>query len=498
MATATLASRSLQAFTEFTFPGYRASWSHVLICKALDAIVEGTITRLMLMLPPRGGKSEVASRRLPAYILGKEPDAGVIACSYSADLSSRFNRDVQRIMDTDDYRLVFPDTRLASENVRTSSFGRYLRNNDIFEIVNHVGFYRSAGVGGGITGMGGRYAIVDDPVKNAEEAASPVYRAKVLEWYKSTLLTRLEPAGRVVLIMTRWHEDDLAGALLREASEGGEPWHVIRLPAISTGPDPVRPYDVRPAGEPLWPDQFPLEALQRIKTAIGSQQWEALYQQNPMTPGGRMVKAREWIATVDAAPACPQRCRYWDFAATAASGRNDPDYTVGLLLGRSDDGTFCVLDLVRARTTPRGVENLIVQTALRDGFGTCIAFEEEPGSSGKFVADSIVRRLLMGYNVHADKVSGSKTERARGWIAQAEAGNLKLVRATWNAELLDELEGFPTGRHDDICDGISGAFAQLVSNPMRFGSSTVDSIPRPSGGEEAFGRERYADPFAGL
>lgn len=498
MATATLAGRSLQAFTEFTFPGYRAAWFHALICKALDALVEGSVTRLMLMMPPRHGKSELTSRRLPAYILGRDPDASIIACSYSADLASRFNRDAQRIMDADDYRAVFPETRLASENVRSSSFGRYLRNSDIFEVVDHIGFYRAAGVGGGITGMGARYAVIDDPVKNAEEAASPVYRAKVLEWYKSTLLTRLEPAGRVLLTLTRWHEDDLGGALLREAKEGGEPWHVIRLPAIATGPDHERPYDTRPFGEPLWPDQFPLEALQRIKTAIGSYQWEALYQQNPMTPGGRMIKAREWIATVDAAPPCPQRCRYWDFAATAASGRNDPDYTVGLLLGRSDDGTFYVLDVVRTRTTPRGVETLVAQTAQRDGMGTRIAFEQEPGSSGAFVADSIVRRLLLGYNVHADKVSGSKTERARGWIAQAEAGNLKLVRATWNAELLDELEGFPTGRHDDICDGISGAFAQLVANPMRYGSSTVDSIPRAEGAEEVFGRDRYRDPFSGL
>lgn len=222
------------AFTTYTMPTYEVGWHHRAVCEALDDLYAGIITRLMISMPPRHGKSELVSRRFPSYILGRDPDAQVIATSYSADLASMMNRDVQRIMDSEEYARIFPETRLGASNIRSLAGGT-LRNSDIFEVVGHRGRYRSAGVGGGITGMGMQFGIIDDPFKNREEADSPTIREKVWDWYTSTFYTRLEKNARVLVTCTRWHEDDLSGRLLRLQEEDPEAdqWVEIRLPAIA-------------------------------------------------------------------------------------------------------------------------------------------------------------------------------------------------------------------------------------------------------------------------
>lgn len=192
-----LARSCLAAFVRYTMPGYKMGWVHEEICSELDAfladVVAGRSPRLMLTMPPRHGKSELASRRFPAYALGRYPDLSIISTSYAADLSSRMNRDVQRVIDSPEYRELFPGTALYGKNTRTIGDGSYLRNSDIFEVVGHAGCYRSAGVGGGITGMGGHIVIVDDPFKDRASADSPTIRQNVWDWYTSTLYTRLAP-----------------------------------------------------------------------------------------------------------------------------------------------------------------------------------------------------------------------------------------------------------------------------------------------------------------
>jgi len=178
----------------------------------LERFASGELKRLMVFMPPRHGKSQLVSRFLPAYIFSKNPNARVIACSYSADLASAMNRDVQRIMDGQEYREVFTEAQLNAKNVVTTQ--SWLRNSTVFEIVGKRGYYISAGIGGPITGKGGDFAIIDDPVKNAEEAQSPTIRRKHWEWFTSTLYTRLEKGGSILLTMTRWNEDDLAGQVV--------------------------------------------------------------------------------------------------------------------------------------------------------------------------------------------------------------------------------------------------------------------------------------------
>ena len=185
-----LARSNLGCFILATLPQYQMGWVHEWICAELEKFLADVMAkkspRLMLALSPRHGKSEIASRRFPAYAMGRYPDMNIIGTSYGADLASRMNRDIQRIMEAPEYIAAFPGSRLSGRNVRTG-IGSYLRNNDIFEIVGHKGGYRSAGVGGGITGMGCDIAIVDDPFKSRAEADSATVRQNVWEWFTSTL-----------------------------------------------------------------------------------------------------------------------------------------------------------------------------------------------------------------------------------------------------------------------------------------------------------------------
>jgi predicted phage terminase large subunit-like protein len=451
-------------FTEYTMPDYDTNWHHITLCERLDALVRGDITRLMVFMPPRHGKSELVSRRFPAYILGRDPNAHIIACSYGADLASRMNRDVQRIIDSAEYEQVFPQTRLFGANVRTVARGSYLRNSDIFEVVEYQGVYRSAGIGGGITGMGFSYGIIDDPIKNREEADSEVVREKVWEWFTSTFYTRQHKNARILITLTRWHEDDLGGRLLELASKdpSADQWSVLRLPAIADEDQPNSD-DPRTIGDPLWIDRFGLDMLSKIK-ATDHRQWEALYQQRPRALEGNFFQRAWFGAPVKAIPSGCTFVRYWDLASGESENN---DRTVGVLMARSQAGYYYVVDVVRGRWSAKDRNNTILQTAALDKqqYGHVkIAIEQPPGLS-KEPTDDLVRQLA-GYVVHADRVTKDKESRAQPLQAQAEAGNVKILDAKWNKPYLDVLCDFPTGKHDDDVDGTSGAFNQLAAVVM--------------------------------
>jgi hypothetical protein len=239
------------------------------MCRKIDDLLDGKIKRLIISCPPRFGKSEVVSRRLPAYVLGKNPDASIIACSYSADLAARMNRDVQRIIDSPEYADLFPESRLNEANIRTVAQGTFLRNSDLFEIVGHTGVYRSCGIGGGITGMDfNSIGIIDDPIKNREEAESPTIRNKIWEWYTDTFYTRRENDAPILVTQTRWHEDDIIGRLLESSkNEDADQWEVVSLPAMSEEERPA--YDIRTGpNQALWPGRYDVERLNQIRATV--------------------------------------------------------------------------------------------------------------------------------------------------------------------------------------------------------------------------------------
>jgi len=456
-AVAPISVADLLDFTISTKPDYQVNWHHRVLCEWLDRFVAGECKRLIVCMPPRHGKSELVSRRLPAYILGRKPDARIIACSYSADLAQRMNRDVQRIMDDEKYTAVFPGTRLFGKNIRTIADGSWLRNSDIFEIVNHSGTYRSAGVGGGIGGMGFDYGIVDDPIKNREEADSPRYRDKVWDWWQSTFYTRAEKNAGILLTTTRWHINDVMGRILESAD--ADDWKIISFPAvcdtIGAADDP------REIGDPLWIDKYDQTALDKIKAAIGQYQWASLYQQRPRPREGGMFK-ESWLTIADAVPMGATRVRWWDKAATQGGG----DYTAGVLLANAN-GTIYIEDVVRGQWSSGERDQIIKLTADKDtvkyGAGNVGQWgEQEPGSGGKDSAASFVR-LLAGHTVHTEPTTGSKISAIDPLAAQAEAGNVRVLRAKWTPEFISEALDFPDGKHDDQIECAGRAFSKLVT-----------------------------------
>jgi predicted phage terminase large subunit-like protein len=397
------------------------------------------------------------SRRLPAYILGKYPDDSVISASYTADLAAMMNRDVQRIIDSDTYPLVFPETTLFHSNVRTISQDSYLRNSDIFEIVGHRGYYKSAGVGGAITGMGCKWGIIDDPIKNRAEAESETYRKALWEWYTSTFYTRLEKDARILITLTRWHEDDLAGRLLALAKDNpqADQWVVFSLPAIAE--EKRNPCDPRKPGEVLWPAKYPLGEVLKTKVNVGSYEWFALYQQRPSSPSGNILN-RSWWKSYRQPPAkFDIIIQSWDCAFKDTSSS---DYVVGQIWGKIGADKY-LLDQVRARmdfpTTLAAIRNLSAKWQM------ALAKLVEDKANGTAVIATLKREIPGLIPVEPE---GGKVVRARAVSPDIEAGNVYLPEgADWVSDFIEECAKFPNGTFDDQVDAMTQALNRLNTAP---------------------------------
>jgi predicted phage terminase large subunit-like protein len=450
-----IARRSLLTFTSYTFQDYEINWHHRVLAHTLDRVLSGELRRVICLMPPQNGKSELVSRRFPAYAFGRRPDVRIVACSYSASLAQDMSRDVQKVMDTPEYKVLFPDTRLASpRDIEVKTQGQ-------FQIVGRRGHYVAAGVDGPITGKSADIGIVDDPFKNRAEADSETYRDNVWNWFTSTFATRqFGGDGAIIVVLTRWHEDDLAGRLLKMSRENpeAEQWTVVEFPAISEGP---LPHDPRQVGEALWPAKYSLEELRKRRITMGAYDWSSLYQQRPAPVGGGLFR-REWFKVVEALPAqVARRVRGWDTAGTEGGG----DHTVGVKISEAAS-MFYVEDVVRGQWGPGGVDKNIKLTAALDGKACGQREEKEGGSAGVAVVAARVKALA-GYDYAGVQISGSKVTRCKPFRAQCEAGNVYLLRGAWNEAYIQELCGFPTATHDDQVDGSSCAFNSLLLEPVQ-------------------------------
>lgn len=401
--------------------------------------------RLLLFAPPRHGKSVLSSHYYPAWYLLTHPDRRVILSSYEADFAAQWGRKVRDTVSR--WGPVF------GVKVRSDS-----KAANRWEIESFGGGMQTAGAGGPILGKGADLFIIDDPTKNAESALSVVHRQKLWDWYLTTARSRLEPGASVVVTQQRWHTEDLGGRLAKE--EAGK-WRVESLKAIAEEGDVLG----RRVGEALWPERYSAAYLEELRRT--SPIWfAAQYQQRPIDLEGGFFRGLERVRVFEVAPVADffaRRVRSWDLAATEAQSGADPDWTVGVLMGKHGDGTFWVLDVVRERLGPQGVRQLIRQTAERDGREVPIRLEREGGASGKIAALSIITQDLAGFSAVAVRVKGSKAERAEPWGAQIEAGNVRIVRNSVTSALLDEHRAFPSGAHDDMVDACSQGFAYLAS-----------------------------------
>ena len=455
-----LARQSLLGFILYTFKGYKAGWVHEEICQKLDDFLDAVrrkeSPRLMLTMPPRSGKTEIVSRRFPAYVFGRYPDTSIIATSYAADLASRNNRDVQKIMDDIPYGEIFPQSRLYGKNIRSNVQGTYLRNSDIFEVVGHKGVYKSAGIGGGITGMGGDILIVDDVFKDRSEADSPTIRNKVYNWYTSTLYTRLSPGGGILIIMTRWHTDDLCGRLL-EKDKDAKKWEVIEYPAIATHDEPHRK-----KGEALHPERYDLKELLQIKSDIGSRDWEALYQQKPTVDGGTVFK-KEWFKYWNVLPSrFDTVITSWDMTFKGTDGT---DYVVGQVWGRK--GADCYLiDQIRKRMS--FTETLHEFIKLSNKYPKALKKLVEDKANGSAVIDTLKNTVQGITPIEPD---GGKVSRAYAVTPMLEAGNVYIpspLVCPWIEDYITELINFPVVAHDDQVDATTQALRELQQHkPIR-------------------------------
>lgn len=440
-------------------PTFQQGWFNRIIAAELQQfyfdVMAGKQPRLIIQAPPRSGKSELFSRRFPAWAFGQNPNLQMIAASYSADLSSRMNRDVQRIIDSEEYAGVFPETSFSSNTSASINSQKNIRNSEIFEIAGYSGSYRSAGVGGGITGMGADIAIIDDPVKDAKEANSQTYRDSVWDWYTSTFYTRLSPKSGILLGMTRWHEDDLAGRLLADMKNGGDQWRVVSFPAIAEEDE-----QYRKEGDALHPERYDLTHLTKIKKAVGTQTWNALYQQRPSSKGGDVIK-RAWFKRYSVLPLMRRVIIAGD---TAQKVKQHNDFSVFIVAGIGIDGGLYVIDLIRGKWEAPELERKLedIWNKYRASHKAQSVYIEDK-SSGTGLIQSIQRKRnipIKGVQVDADKYT-----RVLGIQGFIESGYVFLPDgAEWVEDFLSECEKFTatdSHKHDDQVDTLTMAITEL-------------------------------------
>jgi len=513
MASRTLSKRRLLPFIERMNPRYMAGWVHEDICRRLerfsDDVEAGLSPRLMLLMPPRHGKSEIASKTFPAWHLGRFPDHEIIACSYNVGLAMGFSRKVQQLFDDPAYQTVF-EARLNPNHRAAEEWGVHGR----------LGGYVAAGVGGGITGKGAHVLIIDDPIKNAEEADSADIREKLWDWYGSTAYTRLAPGAGVLVIQTWWHDDDLAGKLQMAMASDPEAdqFEIIKYPALAEAAeflntetdeivrvittmtfDPVKSEIdpgvymallesearneavrlgldnaalrfLRPKGASLHEARYDVKKLKRIKAVIPPRFWSALYQQNPVPDDGSYFTKDQFKR----APMAPPHAlsdyvhvyQTWDFAI---SEKQQNDYTVGTVGIQDDLDQINVAEVVRFKSGDAFfIVNAILATAKR-WYHPSLILGFEDGQIFRSIEALLKKRMMeesffVPYEVLRPLTD--KMARARPLQGRMQQGRVFFnSQGEWYETVRNEMLRFPAGVHDDCVDSLAWLAQLIVGKP---------------------------------
>lgn len=394
--------------------------------------------------------------------MAHERNFSVVCTAHTQQLASRFGRRSRRIAEISGVPL--SRERSAVDDWETEDGCRY----------------RSVGVGGAIIGDGFHLLIVDDPHKNREEAESDTQRENVWEWFTQDLYGRQEPGAAIIVIMSRWHEDDLVGRLLTEFPDE---WTVVDLPALALENDPLG----RVPGQALCPDRYNEAALADRKRVHGEYHFLGQYQQRPTAKEGIFFKIAN-LEIVDALPAGMTLVRAWDKAASEGEG----DWTVGVKMGRHGD-TYYVVDVVRGQWSTDNRDKMIRLTAALDGQDVQILGPQDPGDAGKSSAEAFIKNLA-GYSVKTARVSGSKDVRADPLSSQVNASNVRLLKGAWNKPYTEEFRQFPLGKWDDQVDASSDAFNFLaLMDDIAFDdmeTQTMEEIQVPQTEQNSSGQVR--------
>ena len=462
----------LETYTARAFPAFQWWENARVLARRLEQVASGEIKRLIVFMPPRHGKSEMVSRMLPGYFLSKNPDKWVGLASYGAELAEELSEQARDNMLFAGFH-VNPKTK-AKNFWRTTGRG---------------GMW-AVGVAGATIGRGTHLAIIDDPIKNQEEANSETDRKKKKEWFESTLSSRLEKDAAIVIMQQRWHTDDLAGSILTKEQENYDAglrtqgWHIIDFSAIYgewdgdgwVEPPPRRDIpptctlepDWRKPGDALCEGRVPLEELLDKRDNMSLYYWSAMYQQRPVPREGALFK-EEWFDVIPVAPSQGKTIRFWDRAASTRG-----DWTVGTKIRKSPEGFYYILDVVRGRWRSGERDKIIANTAIEDGIEVKQFGEQEPGAAGKDSAKQFEAMMAdIGRSGKCAPASGDKEVRADPMASAAETGKVKLVEhphgKKWTQVWLDEVCVFPFGAHDDQVDSASGAFNKLSRKGWIYG-----------------------------
>lgn len=449
-----LSRRRLMNFVQYNYPTYQVNWHHKKIAEALERVEAGALRRLMIFTPPRHGKSELVSVQFPAWYFGRNPDRQMISASYSADLAHSFGRQVRNILHSPEYQRVFR-TRLSEDSTSKGSWA-----------TQGKGVYNAVGVGGSATGKGAHLLNIDDPIKNRQDADSEVIRQSVWDWYTSTARTRLMPGGAIVLTLTRWHDDDLAGRILKKQEEArlaGKPydeWEIIELPAIAVQDEPERRI-----GEALWEERYPLEELEKIKADIGVFDWNALYQCSPLDDSTREFKT-SYFKEIDKPIVDGLETNCFISIDTAVSQKASADFT-GIAINFVDKQNNWYLMTRKLKITPLELIDQLF-TLYERHRPTRIGIEKTIFLQAvKPFLDGEMRRRGIFLPIHElEHNQVNKETRIRSLLPRYQSGSVYHIKGECDA-LVDELIRFPKGVHDDVVDAV--AYLSQISSPARNG-----------------------------
>jgi predicted phage terminase large subunit-like protein len=438
---ATAARDNLLAYAIGHFRDYKTPLHLMLLAEKLMAVERGEIKRLAVFMPPRHGKSNLVSEVFPAWYLGRKPSHQVLFTTYGQDLADGFGRKVRNAVADPKHTRSFPASILSDDSQSAKRFN-----------TSAGGVYYAVGAGGAVTGRGADLMVIDDPLKNREEADSRLVRDKLWDWYASTAYTRLMPGGAIVLVQTRWHEDDLAGRILL----GHEHWDVINLPAIAEHGDMLG----RNVGQPLWPGQYDLPALENIRATIGEREFVALYQQRPSPLEGALFR-RDWIGRQVAPRSGTRIAMGVDLALSTKDGA---DYTALVVVARDEFGKIYVLDAVRERVDFPSALRLIRNMA--DKWNPKAIAIEQVAFQAVVVQELLRQTTLPIRGVTPDK---DKVTRAQPLALRYEQGLVHHAQLpSW---FEDELLAFPQSKHDDAVDALVYAYQAVMK------MSTYGDVP---------------------
>lgn len=435
--------RRRNVFIDYCDYVHRGNWRKTrhleYVCKRVQDVIDGKIKRLMVFLPPRHGKSMSITETLPSFFLGKNPDKRVIVSSYSSELAQRFGRrNRQKI---EEFGKELFDVEISQEKASQVQW----------EIKDRLGGMLSVGVGGSVTGSGGDLIILDDPIKNRLEAESLTYRERLWQEWQNTIRTRLQPDGAIIIILTRWHNDDLAGRLMNPEFGEVEDWHVISLPAIAEENDLLN----RKPGEALCPELgFGAAWAEETKSAVGTYTWAALYQQRPSPLEGALIK-RDWWRYYDQLPSCSFIIQSWD---CTFKDLKTSDFVVGQVWGMQGANRY-LLDQVRGRMGITETMNAIRIMSEKWQQTAGILIEDKANGTAVIELLSMEIPGLIPVEPH-----GGKIVRAQAVTPMIEAGNVFLpspARAPWILDFIEECAVFPNGKNDDQVDAMTQSLTRL-------------------------------------